>query len=367
MDRSTITRAVREIRPLLAARGFAVPGEPGLRLRTLADVFAYAAAEGVELRMDGTEVQVRRPRAGKPGRRAFVSGKKKQNTKKATVITDDEGRTLWAGAFRPGRMHDQTAVRTEGIADLFTQYPRGQGQGRCRVPGPGQGVPRPGPGPAAEAEEGRHRRGNRRLGSRTSPAVLGTDLRRARQRRAQAMADPPALPRTTRRLRRDLPGHRRTGLRPRRRAVTPASQPARPARPDPNRAPRRKSAGGRRAGSRPPRRCRPVPAARAADPHDGAGAARRPGAALRRPQPLTRLVREVGLLVRCQCCHWSSPAGPLPNPAYASPQTGLSTCLACWSAADGGCWSGGPGGGDGAAAVAVALHRDTGRVMRNSL
>ena len=29
VDRSTITRAVGEIRPLLAARGFAVPGEPG--------------------------------------------------------------------------------------------------------------------------------------------------------------------------------------------------------------------------------------------------------------------------------------------------------------------------------------------------
>jgi DDE superfamily endonuclease/Helix-turn-helix of DDE superfamily endonuclease len=124
VHRSTVTRAVGEVRPLLAARGFAVPGRPDLRLRTLADVFAYAAAHGVELRLDGTEVQVRRPRAGKPGRRAFVSGKKKQNTKKATVITDEQGRTLWAGAFRPGRMHDQTAVRTEGIADLFTQFPQ---------------------------------------------------------------------------------------------------------------------------------------------------------------------------------------------------------------------------------------------------
>ena len=124
VDRSTITRAVGEVRPLLAARGFAVPGAPGVRLRTLADVFAYACARGVTLRLDGTEVQVRRPRAGKPGRRAFVSGKKKQNTKKATVITDEQGRTLWAGAFRPGRMHDQTAVRTEGIADLFRQFPQ---------------------------------------------------------------------------------------------------------------------------------------------------------------------------------------------------------------------------------------------------
>src|SRR6201987_4636569 len=134
---STAPRAVGEVRPLLAARGFAVPGEPGVRLRTLADVFAYAAARGVTIRLDGTEVQVRRPRAGKPGRRAFVSGKKKQNTKKATVITDGKGRTLWAGAFRPGRMHDQTAVRTEGIADLFTRYP----QARATVDAGYRGLP----------------------------------------------------------------------------------------------------------------------------------------------------------------------------------------------------------------------------------
>jgi hypothetical protein len=48
VDRSTITRAVHEIRALLAQRGFAIPERPDVRLRTLADVFAYAAAEGVE-------------------------------------------------------------------------------------------------------------------------------------------------------------------------------------------------------------------------------------------------------------------------------------------------------------------------------
>jgi len=74
----------------------------------LADVFAYAAAQGVWLRVDSTEVQVRRPRAGRPGRRVFVSGKKKQNTIKATAISDGQGRLLWLGAFRPGRMHDVT-------------------------------------------------------------------------------------------------------------------------------------------------------------------------------------------------------------------------------------------------------------------
>ena len=64
VDRSTVSAAIRQVRPLLAARGFAVPDRPGLRLRTLADVFAYAEAEGVELRLDGAETQVRRPQAG---------------------------------------------------------------------------------------------------------------------------------------------------------------------------------------------------------------------------------------------------------------------------------------------------------------
>jgi hypothetical protein len=120
---STIGRAIQEIRPLLAARGFAVPGRPGLRLRTLEDVFAYAEAENVELRLDGAETQVRRPRAGRPGRRAFVSGKRKQNTIKTTTFSDGQGRLLYSGAERPGRMHDQTAVRTEGIAEQFRTRP----------------------------------------------------------------------------------------------------------------------------------------------------------------------------------------------------------------------------------------------------
>ncbi len=79
---STIGRAIGEIRPLLAGRGFAVPQRPGLRLRTLADVFAYAEAENVTLRIDGTETQVRRPKAGRPGRAAFVPGKRKPDRRR---------------------------------------------------------------------------------------------------------------------------------------------------------------------------------------------------------------------------------------------------------------------------------------------
>ncbi|MFF7928487.1 transposase family protein [Streptomyces mirabilis] len=81
---------------------------------------------GADQRVDGTEVQVRRPRAGRAGRKTFVSGKKKQSiakkkqsTAKTTTISDSSGRLLWPGADRPGRMHDQTAVRAEGIAGQF--------------------------------------------------------------------------------------------------------------------------------------------------------------------------------------------------------------------------------------------------------
>jgi DDE superfamily endonuclease len=68
---------------------------------------------------------VRRPQAGRPGRKAFVSGAKRRNTIKGTVIGDQAGRLLWAGAVRPGRMHDQTqtALKTEGIDDLLDHFP----------------------------------------------------------------------------------------------------------------------------------------------------------------------------------------------------------------------------------------------------
>ncbi|MET9960066.1 hypothetical protein ABZ128_13590 [Streptomyces sp. NPDC006326] len=124
VDRSTVSAAIRQVRPLLAARGFAVPDRPGVRLRTLADVFAYAEAEAVELRLDGAETQVRRPQTGRPGRRAFVSGKRKQNTIKTTTFSDGQGRMLLSRVVRPGRRRV------------------------CRA---GQGVPRRGHRPAEEA------------------------------------------------------------------------------------------------------------------------------------------------------------------------------------------------------------------------
>ncbi|WP_307710218.1 transposase family protein [Streptomyces sp. V1I6] len=175
VNRSTITRAIGEIRGLLAERGCAVPDRPGLRLRTLADVFAYAQAEGIELRLDATEVQVRRPLAGRGGRRAFVSGRKKQNTMKATVVADHQGHTLWTDTLRPGRMHDATAARNEGIGTCFRHFPDVQvllddGYLGLRRDHPGQAVtpPRKGnkisPPEVLEARlRARHRHSSKRI------------------------------------------------------------------------------------------------------------------------------------------------------------------------------------------------------------
>jgi hypothetical protein len=143
VDRSTVTRAIGQVRPLLAGRGCALPC--GIWLRTLADVFAYAAAEGVTLRLDATEVRVRRPRDGRAGRKAFVSGKLKQNTIKATVISDEYGATLFAGGCRPGRMHDTTAARVEGIDAQLDAYP----QAKVLVDAGYQGLAKEHPGRSA--------------------------------------------------------------------------------------------------------------------------------------------------------------------------------------------------------------------------
>ncbi|MFG1954047.1 transposase family protein, partial [Micromonospora sp. NPDC048830] len=46
----------------------------------------------------------------------------------STIISDERGRLLWCGATRPGRMHDVTALRTEGVEDLLRQYPKVKAQ-----------------------------------------------------------------------------------------------------------------------------------------------------------------------------------------------------------------------------------------------
>ncbi|MFJ9420391.1 transposase family protein [Streptomyces sp. NPDC101227] len=54
VDRSTITRAIGEVRPLLAGRGCTV--SPDVRLRTLADVIDHLGVTGKTGIVDGTEM-----------------------------------------------------------------------------------------------------------------------------------------------------------------------------------------------------------------------------------------------------------------------------------------------------------------------
>ena len=97
VDRSTITRAVGEVRPVLAQRGCTVAR--GIRLRTLAEVIEYLGASGSGI-IDGTEVRVRRPAAGRTDRDNFISGKTKQNAVKAWSSRTSRG--AYCSAARSG-------------------------------------------------------------------------------------------------------------------------------------------------------------------------------------------------------------------------------------------------------------------------
>ncbi|SHH39337.1 Helix-turn-helix of DDE superfamily endonuclease [Streptomyces sp. 3214.6] len=120
VDRSTITRAIGEVRPLLAQRGCTVAR--GIRLRTLAELIEYLGAGGTGI-IDGTEVRVRRPAAGRKDRDTFVSGKTKQNAVKSMILTDAEGRVLFCSPVRRGSCADITQARQLGLAQLLADGP----------------------------------------------------------------------------------------------------------------------------------------------------------------------------------------------------------------------------------------------------
>ncbi|MFD9865602.1 transposase family protein [Streptomyces alboflavus] len=119
VDRSTVTRAIGEVRPLLARRGCTVA--QGIRLRTLAEVIEHLEAKGRSAIIDATEIRVRRPAAGTPQRDRYVSGKSRQNAVKILVVTDTDGRLLFSGAVRPGSCPDITQARDAGLVDLLSR------------------------------------------------------------------------------------------------------------------------------------------------------------------------------------------------------------------------------------------------------
>ncbi|MFJ4689546.1 transposase family protein [Streptomyces sp. NPDC088789] len=121
VDRSTITRAIGEVRPLLAERGCTV--SPDVRLRSLAEVVDHLGVTGKAGIIDGTEIRVRRPAAGRKDRDKFISGKNKQNAVKSMVVTDDEGRVLFCSPTKPASCADITHARQLGLVKLLAEGP----------------------------------------------------------------------------------------------------------------------------------------------------------------------------------------------------------------------------------------------------
>ncbi|MGW5688231.1 hypothetical protein [Nonomuraea sp. NPDC003754] len=118
VDRSTITRAIGQIRPLLAQRGCRIA--PGHRLTTLAEVIAYLSDSGQSAILDATEIRVRRPAAGTADRARFVSGKEPDQRDEG----DGAHRCPWRGALlrsgtsRIGRRITQ--ARQSGLLELLS-------------------------------------------------------------------------------------------------------------------------------------------------------------------------------------------------------------------------------------------------------
>ncbi|WP_240982438.1 transposase [Streptomyces sp. S3(2020)] len=101
VDRSTIMRAIGDVRPLPAQRGCTIA--PGLRLRTPAEGVDHLGENEKTGIIDGTEIRVRRPSAGRKDRDKFISGKNEQNAVKSMVLTDADGRLGRDGLSPPRR------------------------------------------------------------------------------------------------------------------------------------------------------------------------------------------------------------------------------------------------------------------------
>lgn len=96
---------------------------PGIRLQTLVEVIEHLGADGRTGIIDGTEIRVRRPAAGRKDGDKFVSGKTKQNAVKSVVVKDAEGRVLFCSPVWPGSCADITQARQLGLVTLLTESP----------------------------------------------------------------------------------------------------------------------------------------------------------------------------------------------------------------------------------------------------
>ncbi|WP_260475291.1 transposase family protein [Streptomyces sp. WAC 06725] len=218
--RPTVSRAVAEIRPLTAAHGFTAPDRTGTRLRPMADAFAYAETEGVSLRIDGAEPQVRRPQASRPGRRAFVSGKTQQNPIKTTTRACCDGRARAAQGACTTRPRRAPRASPSSSDSGRRRQPRSTAKVDKSHPDPDNKSPDQ-VSPRRRSEGQRPARRAAHPAGNATTAALQAHLRRAHQRQPAALAPTPALPQSPRELHRDPPGNRLTDLGPLRPPTNP--------------------------------------------------------------------------------------------------------------------------------------------------
>ncbi|MFD7570001.1 transposase family protein [Streptomyces sp. NPDC059810] len=96
---------------------------PGVRLRPLAEVVDHLGTGEQTGIIDGTEIRVRRPAAGRKDRDAFISGKNQQNAVKSMVVTDGEVRVLRCSPTEPGSCADIIQARQLGLVKLLAGGP----------------------------------------------------------------------------------------------------------------------------------------------------------------------------------------------------------------------------------------------------
>ncbi|MFJ8028633.1 transposase family protein [Streptomyces sp. NPDC096311] len=113
VHRTTVTRWVREVVSLLAARA------PRLD-RALKKI---ARMGGGIVLLDGSLIRTRR-RTGKENRKNY-SGKNKCHGPLVIALTDDRGRLLWISAARPGRTSEITACRHDKLTRKLPEVGRG--------------------------------------------------------------------------------------------------------------------------------------------------------------------------------------------------------------------------------------------------
>ncbi|MFJ8133943.1 transposase family protein [Streptomyces hydrogenans] len=106
---------------MLAERGRTI--SPSVRLRTLAEAIDHLGAGRQAGILDGTEIQVCRPGAGRKDRDRFLSGENEHNAMKAMVLADQNGRMLFCGPPQPASCADITHARESGPVKLLADGP----------------------------------------------------------------------------------------------------------------------------------------------------------------------------------------------------------------------------------------------------